>query len=55
MQVQLFTKAAVLVAVVEVDASVEAIFYDNTLFVLKDGVFKEATLADRIVVLERPL
>ena len=55
MRVQLFTKAAVLVAAVDVDANVEAVFYDGPLFVLRDGVFKEAVLADQVVVLETPL
>ena len=52
MQVQLFSKSGAVVATVEVDARAEAILLDGKIYILKDGAFREAFFADRVIVLD---
>ena len=53
MCVQLFSRSGAVVATVEVDSRAEAILLDGKLYILRDGAFREAILADYVDVLDQ--
>lgn len=54
MRVQLFSRSGAVVATVEVGSHAEAILLDGKLYILRNGVFREAILADYVEVLDQP-